>query len=305
MIIFYLISFHSSAPPYTPQAAWSSPWKENLVWKGRRPCPWDARFSRVSWEGTQCLGTLLEHAQATVVTSKTLWKMGCSSNVCYGLDIEIVMPDPPGLCYARNQTGLRWSFLALKFSYSKILSHFLFSLNGRSISSQSPATFFSVQEIQFFLFLEKIQRSFLCSEICFFLLLALWAVRKESVCLKSCSHWLQHKLFWVPCDNGSQLFWAAVSIYKPETFYLCLLLPPPFWTWLFDSSSLNNGTGEIIQMIFETGIGIIGYSSHQSSAAAAAQMPGNQFYRLMLMIYSITRAVVSLEQTTECVLLKL
>lgn len=99
-------------------------------------------------------------------------------------------------------------------------------------------------------------------------------------------------------------FWAAVSIYKPETFYLCLLLPPPFWTWWFDSSSLNNGTGEIIQMIFETGIGIIGYSSHQSSAAAV-QMLGNQFYRLMLMIYSITRAVVSLEQTTECVLLKL
>lgn len=229
MIIFYLISFHSSAPPYTPQAAWSSPWKENLVWKGRRPCPWDARFSRVSWEGTQCLGTLLEHAQATVVTSKTLWKMGCSSNVCYGLDTEIAMPDPPGLCYARNQTGLRWSFLALKFSYSKILSHFLFSLNGRSISSQSPATFFSVQEIQFFfLFLEKIQRSFLCSEICFFLLLALWAVRKESVCLKSCSHWLQHKLFWVPCDNGSQLFLGSCVHLQTRNLLSVSVVASPF-----------------------------------------------------------------------------
>lgn len=37
MIIFYLIIFHSPAPPYSPQAVWSSSWKENLVWKGRRP----------------------------------------------------------------------------------------------------------------------------------------------------------------------------------------------------------------------------------------------------------------------------
>ena len=69
-------------------------------------------------------------------------------------------------------------------------------------------------------------------------------------------------------------------------------------------SSLNNATGEITQMIFETGIGIIGYSSYRRSAAAA-QMPGNPFYMLMLMIYSVTTAVVSLEQTLEHVLLKL
>lgn len=69
-------------------------------------------------------------------------------------------------------------------------------------------------------------------------------------------------------------------------------------------SSLNNATGEITQMIFETGIGIISYSSYQRSEAAV-QMPGNPFYRLMLMIYSVTTAVVSQEQTVECVLLKL
>lgn len=72
-------------------------------------------------------------------------------------------------------------------------------------------------------------------------------------------------------------------------------------------SSLNNATGEITQMISETGIGIIGYSSYRRSAAAAAaaQMLGKPFYRLMLMIYSITTAAVSLKQTVECVLLKL
>lgn len=69
-------------------------------------------------------------------------------------------------------------------------------------------------------------------------------------------------------------------------------------------SNLNNATGEITQIIFETGTGIIGYSSYRRSEAAV-QMPGNLFYRLMLMIYNITTAVVSLEQTVECVLLKL
>lgn len=85
-----------------------------------------------------------------VVPPTPLWKMGCSSNVCYGLDTEIAMPDPPGLRYVWNQT--RWSFLALKFSYSKILSHFLFSLNGRSISSQSSATSFFQFKRSFFFF---------------------------------------------------------------------------------------------------------------------------------------------------------
>lgn len=70
-------------------------------------------------------------------------------------------------------------------------------------------------------------------------------------------------------------------------------------------SSLNNATGEITQMISETGIGIIGYSSYRRSSAAAAQMSGKPFYRLMVMIYSITTAAVSLKQTVECVLLKL
>lgn len=155
--------------------------------------------------------------------------------------------------------------------------------------------FFSVQENQFlFLSLRKFRGHFSAlrfSSFCY-LLFELWE-KKVSVlkaALTDCSTSYSGCLVIM----APSFFWAAVSIYKPETFCLCLLLPPPFWTWWFDSSSLNNGTGEIIQMIFETGIGIIGYSSNWSSAAAV-QMPGNLFYRLMLMIYSITTAVVSLE----------
>lgn len=117
MIIFYLISFHSLTPPYTPQAAWSSPWKEKLVRKSKRPFLWDARISGVSWEGTQwalCWSMDRPQRRATVVPPTPLWKMGCSSNVCYGLETEIAMPDLPGLCYVWSQ--MRWSFLALKFS---------------------------------------------------------------------------------------------------------------------------------------------------------------------------------------------
>lgn len=167
--------------------------------------------------------------------------MGCSSNVCFGLDTEIAMPEPPGLCYMWNQT--RWSFLALKFSYSKILSHFLFSPQWKEyFFTKLSHVFFSVQEILFF-FPEKIQRSFLCSEVYFFLLFALWAVRKESVCLKSCSHWLQQKLFWVPCDNGSQLFLGicvhlqtrnllSVSVVaSPFLNLLVFLKQPEQWYW--------------------------------------------------------------------------
>lgn len=233
MIVFYLISFHFPAPPYRPQAVWRSLWKENLVWKGRRPCLWDARISGVSWEGTvlgHSVGACTGHEEGLQ------WCHLCPCErwaVLPMYDMDLIQKLPwqilLDLLGVWNQT--RWSFLALKFSYSKILPHFLSSLSGRSISSQSPdaSLFFSPRDPLFFFFPEKIQRSFFCSEVYFFLLLALWAVRKESVCLKSCSHWLQHKLFWVPCDNGSQLFfWISVSIYKPETFCLCLLLPPPF-----------------------------------------------------------------------------
>lgn len=233
MIVFYLISFHFPAPPYCPQAVWRSLWKENLVWKGRRPCLWDARISGVSWEGTvlgHSVGACTGHEEGLQ------WCHLCPCErwaVLPMYDMDLIQKLPwqilLDLLGVWNQT--RWSFLALKFSYSKILPHFLSSLSERSISSQSPdaSFFFSPRDPLFFFFPEKIQRSFFCSEVYFFLLLALWAVRKESVCLKSCSHWLQHKLFWVPCDNGSQLFfWISVSIYKPETFCLCLLLPPPF-----------------------------------------------------------------------------
>lgn len=103
-------------------------------------------------------------------------------------------------------------------------------------------------------------------------------------------------------------FWAAVSTYKPETPLFVSIVSLFFLTLWFDMtevlSSLNNATGEITQMTFETGTGIIDYSSYWR-LAAASQMPRNAFNRLLLMIYSITTAVVSLEQTVECVLLEL
>lgn len=98
--------------------------------------------------------------------------------------------------------------------------------------------------------------------------------------------------------------WASVSIYKPETFCLCLLLPPPLWTWWFESSSLNNGTGEITQMIFEKELASSAIS-HTRAQQRHCKCVGTYFNRLMLMIYSSSTAVVSLEQTVECVLLKL
>lgn len=121
-----------------------------------------------------------------------------------------------GLCYAQNQT--RCSLTVFKFSYNKILSCFPFSLNVRNISFQSPATFFfffSSREPAFST--EKIQRSFLFSEIYSFLLLTLWTMRNDSGCLKSCSHWQLSQPFWLPCENSSQLFGAATSTYKPES----------------------------------------------------------------------------------------
>lgn len=119
-----------------------------------------------------------------------------------------------GLCYMWNET--RWSLLALKFSYSKILSYFPFPLmQGIFLYKAQLRFFFSSRQPAFFA--EKIQRSFLFSEIYYFLLLALWAVRKESVCLKSCSHWLEHSYSGCLARIAPSFFCAAVSIYKPET----------------------------------------------------------------------------------------
>lgn len=129
-------------------------WKGKQVWKGRRPCPWDARSSGASWDRMLCSGAPEECVQAVEkghsgVTS-TLARDGLSlqwmlwtwrRNCCAGFS---------GPCCAWNQT--RWSFLALKFSYSKILSYFPFPLNVRNISSQSPAPFFLFQESWLFFF---------------------------------------------------------------------------------------------------------------------------------------------------------
>lgn len=207
-------------------------WKGKQVWKGRRPCPWDARSSGASWDRMLCSGAPEECVQAVEkghsgVTS-TLARDGLSlqwmlwtwrRNCCAGFS---------GPCYAWNQT--RWSFLALKFSYSKILSYFPFPLNVRNISSQSPATSFFFKRAGFFFFAEKIQRSFLFSEIYYFLLLALWAMRKESVCLRSSLTSIQ--LFWVPCEDGSQLFLRSCIHLQTRNPSVCVHCLPLFFNFV-------------------------------------------------------------------------
>lgn len=148
-------------------------------------------------------------------------------------------------------------------------------MEGVFLHKAQPRLFFSSRD-PFFFSLRKFRGHFSAlrfTSFCY-LLFELWE-KKVSVlkaALTDCSKSYSGCLVIM----APSFFWASVSIYKPGTFCLCLLLPPPFWTCWFFSSSLNNGTGEITQMIFETGIGIIGYSSHRSSAEAV-WMPGNPF----------------------------
>lgn len=204
-----------------------------------------------------------------------------------------------GLCYAQNQT--RCSLTVFKFSYNKILSCFPFSLNVRNISFQSPATFFfSSREPAFST--EKIQRSFLFSEIYSFLLLALWTMRNDSGCLKSCSHWLEHSHSGCLVRMAPSFLRQPYSLPSQKLPTLCLFCLPFFELGDLSWVRFWAQTSEITQRrSLRQRLGITDYSSYWISEAAA-QMPGNLFHGL---IYRVTTAVVSLEQMSECVLLKL
>lgn len=276
MIVFYLISFPLCSLLLHTPCRLSEVLSGKKTWLGRAE---GHAFGMQDWSSLSRGDMVLRNS----VGARTGTEKGHSGATCVkdGLFFQCMlqtwyrnsMPDPPGLCCMWNQ--IRWSFLALKFSYSKITFPFFPSMEGAFLHKAQPHLFLSSKD-PFFFFLRKFRGHFSAlrfTSFCY-LLFELWE-KKMSVfkaALTDCStSYSGHLVIMAP-----SFFWASVSIYKAETFCLCLLLPPPFWTWWFDSSNLNNDNGEITQMIFETGIGIIGYSSHQSSAEAV-QMPGNLF----------------------------
>lgn len=159
-------------------------------------------------------GATRAHVKDGLLFQRTLrtWRWNCHARF-------------PGLCYVWNQT--RWSLLALKFSYSKILSHFPFSLNVRNISSQSPATFL-VQLKRASLFCwENSEVISLLWDLLLFVTHSLSHKKRKCLSQNPLSP-TRAQLFRVPCENGSQLFSGSCILLQTRNPSICVCCLPLF-----------------------------------------------------------------------------
>lgn len=151
MIVFYLISFPLCSLLLHTPCRLSEVLSGKKTWLGRAE---GHAFGMQDWSSLSRGDMVLRNS----VGARTGTEKGHSGATCVkdGLFFQCMlqtwyrnsMPDPPGLCCMWNQ--IRWSFLALKFSYSKITFPFFPSMEGAFLHKAQPHLFLSSKDPFFF-----------------------------------------------------------------------------------------------------------------------------------------------------------